>query len=489
MADEDDSLDAGLEALRRRGGNGVMKPPGRIRPASGKNGAGLRKSASVSALPPVPVNVPPEVLRELATDNVQTQLIASLDKDCTAYLKKIEKLEKQLLARNVNISTSSSREAARVAALQHSLDQLQAELDATMRERDALTATVARLSRDKGGPAEALALANEQLGMARAEIATLQLQLAQGAEQLKMEQQAARAADARHDAAAAKAADQIAKLEKQLAEAQQRVQQQDEAVAALSKELEAAHAATAAARAHGAGMEDDLSRAKREADAANLEAVEAKGESSILARRLAGMVERRDDREKKAGKEAADDKDRRKAADAVAAKAASEASSLRGELGGVKGELTREREVVKALMTKLAEASSTNDSAAKAAERAAKTKKAAEKLDKRAAALEAANVELQESNVNLREQLTRAQGMAEKAEADAAARAAGAAEAQARLEARAESLAATAASGDKSSSFGKYQAKVRNLEAEIAQLKSQLSGAGPGTVSKVHLGV
>ena len=65
------------------------------------------------------------------------------------------------------------------------LTELEEQLAASHREREALLATVSRLSREKGSPQEALAQAEAQLASARAEIVDLKAQLAEGGRQLE----------------------------------------------------------------------------------------------------------------------------------------------------------------------------------------------------------------------------------------------------------------------------------------------------------------
>ena len=506
-ADDDGALDASLEALRSKFGRG------RVRPTSGSRG--MRKAASTASLHQVASPPPASAFTKEATDNVQTKLIASLDRDCKEYRKKIAALEKQLELAKGATSSSSTREAA----LQDSLAQLQGELDASLREREALTATVARLSRAKDGPAEALREANEQLAMARAELTTVRQQCAHGAAQLETERLVGREANARADAVEAKAAAQIASLEGSLSEAQRGAQQQARALATLQAEYEQAVGENASVRQQASEHAEEAARAKRAAEAAGLEASEARGESSSLARRLAAMAERRDEKEKKVGKEVSDDKERARAAAAAAAKASGEASGLKQELGAAKVELLKERDLVRNLRAKL-EASKAEASAApkdkleaaiaarlpwmeqvEAAEKSARVaKKAAEaakgraaEAERKAAALEAANAELQAAAAKLHDQILVAQQSVSEARAEADGANARAAEALKGAAAPKEHLAPLSSSGENKSNFGKYQAKVQALEAEIAQLKKELDASprrGPrgGAVSTAAAG-
>ena len=105
-------------------------------------------------------------------------------------------------------------------ALCAQVKRLEQERDAALRERDALTATVARLSREKGTPLEMLAACEEQLAKERTESQMLRAQLAQGESVLQSERKKAAEAAAASDAAIAQHAANAAEMEKQRGEAQ-----------------------------------------------------------------------------------------------------------------------------------------------------------------------------------------------------------------------------------------------------------------------------
>lgn len=183
---DDTALTEGLEALRRRGW--VKVKPGRIRPASsrpavakenvpGPLSSPRRHAAAycvgdVQAKPLVmhklTSGTSPEVLRSMAVDSVQTGLIASLERDCQDYRAQICKLQAAIPAASASQRDQNSSRSQRENALAATVDHLKAELAASHRERDALTATVSRLSREKNTQLTLLAQLEEQLAKERA---------------------------------------------------------------------------------------------------------------------------------------------------------------------------------------------------------------------------------------------------------------------------------------------------------------------------------
>jgi chromosome segregation ATPase len=472
---DDDALEAGIEALRSRTGRKGGGPPMR-RPGSGKV-LGLKKAASTAAL----ICAKPDVsmaaadsshLHQVAVDSVQAGLIASLDRDCRAYRAEIMALQKRLLENEAG--QSSDRELA----LQKRLDAVQEELEAARRDREAMLATVARLKREKGTPMEQLALAEEQIAKERAECEKLRLENAESARQLAEERRAAASAAAAAESAAEAQQCELSRLESCLSEASRAAVQHANVEEGLRAEVAKSKEAADAARTQVTQLEEEIALAKAAAAQSSLEAFEAKGESSAYARRLKGMAERRDEQERRG--ELDEQKKKAEASTAV--------NGLRGELTGLRAENSRANELVRTLRAKLVEATKASsapnpeqEQAAKAKEQeVARARKAAEKHEKRAAQLEAAKSEVQAANVELQAELSRARAAAEEALADADA-------AKARVEmmlrsapavrdAPREQLAPVAANEKARgpSNFGKFQTRVKALEAENATLKAQL---------------
>ena len=489
VTDDDDAIAAGLEALRSRhggGGRGGNTNASRStasnfsrRPGSGKVSALKRATSSAALMTAGAVAVPdttlqPSELKKMAVDSVQTQLIQSLDRDCRAYRAQIEKLTQKL--EDQHLSPPPPPTDA-IKSLEDEVARLRTELEASHREREALVASVGRLSREKSNPMQQLALAEEQLAKARAEREDLKAQLARSEEQLGAAWRAAKDAESDRDAAAARRAQEHLGVEARLAEAEKKRAEHARAETAVRAELAEARGATEEARAKLARTEEELALAQAAAQQATLEAYEAKGESSNLARRLAGMAERKEERDKKA---ALEERNRLKgAAEQAQGALRSEVSGLKSEMSGLRAENTRANDLVKALRAKLLEAANAPQAELASLEKeAAKARKASERAERHAMQLEAANNQLTAENLKLRSAAddAKAEADAAKAKAEVVLATSGA---PAVRDAPKETLAPMGGGAveKQPSNFGKFQAKVKALEEENEQLKAQLVAA------------
>ena len=471
----DDDISASIEALRSKHAAAGSKHSriGGARPGSGKVSS-LRKAASTAALFTAPPALPdPAQLQKTAVDSVQAGLIKSLDRDCRAYRTEITKLQQQLASQG-EAATANVSAAAIHDAYTAQLNELQAQVDAAHTQREDLLATVARLSREKGTPMEQLAETEAQLVKARADATNLRTELDESRRQLAD----ARKSLADADAAAGKQLQRMAQLEHQLNEGRQLQERWSQREATLVAELEATCAAKEEIKRELTTSQEEAHKLQAQVERASLEAAEAKGESSSLARRLAGMAERRDEREKKAGKADAEEAERRKLAEAEAARRAKEATGLRAELGGLKGEVssskaeaTRANELVRTLRQKMQEAAGALKPELEEREKeAAKARKLADKFEKRAMQAEQERSELHAEVLRLRTAIEEARAEVEEARALADEQRRSAAGLRG---APKESLASL---GDKTqSSFGKFQHKITALEAECAKLRAQLA--------------
>lgn len=475
----DDEITAGLEALRSK--HGPISKHGRggaaaaARPGSGKVSA-LRKAASTAALmgaQTAPAMPSASELKKAAVDSVQAGLIASLDRDCRGYRAQIKSLQQQIAT--ITEQSEQEKSSAMHQAYESQLQALQEQLDASHREREALLATVSRLTREtKSTPQEQLATAEAALAQTRAECVHLRAQLEEGAKALE----AARRQTAEADVAAQKHADRCAKLEADLAEARGASARQAEVEAAVRAELAAAHGATEAAKLEALAAAEEAHKAHAQLEKANLEAVEAKGESSSLARKLAGMAERRDELEKH--RKGAEESERKRAAEKAlreAAEARKEASGLKTDLSATKAEATRANELVRTLRAKLVDATNTLRPELDSREvELAKGKKALEKQRERADKAEKLNGEVQAELLRLRASLEEARADADSLRALAES---SRLSAPAVRDAPKESLAPMGGSADGHTAFGKYQKRVGELEAECAALRSQIAQMAP----------
>ena len=466
---DDDEISAGLEALRSKHGP-IKRHGGGHRPGSGKVSA-LRKAAStaalISAAPPAMPSA--SELKKAAVDSVQAGLIASLDRDCRNYRAQIKNLTRQIEAMGVQFEAEKS--GAMQDAYTAKLTELEEQLAASHREREALLATVSRLSREKGSPQEALAQAEAQLASARAEIVDLKAQLAEGGRQLEE----TRKLRAEADAATQSYANRYAALESELAAARAANAKQLEAEKLLRAELSAAHASTDAAKLECAAAVEENHRVHAQLERANLDSVEAKAESSTLARKLAAMAERRDERDRTT--RASEDADKKKAMEKAlkeAAEARKEAQAAKSDLSSSKAEATRANELVRTLRSKLVEATETlRPELDSRDEELAKAKKGGERQRERADKAEKLNGEAQAELLRLRTALEESKSECEGLRAMAES---------ARLSAPAvrdtpkESLVPMSEQGGGQTAFGKYQRKITELEAECSSLRAQLAG-------------
>lgn len=470
-ATDDDEISAGIEALRSK--HGPMKRHGvGARPGSGKVSA-LRKAASTAALlAPAPPAVPSAAeLKKAAVDSVQAGLIASLDRDCRSYRAQIKNLTKQieLMGEQAEAEKSGAMHDAYTAKL----TELEEQLAASHREREALLATVARLSREKGTPQEQLAQTEQQLASARAEVEKLRQQLEEGAKQLDE----ARKQTAQADAATQSYADRYAKLEADLSAARAASARQADAEQLLRTELTAAHAETEAARLEAAAATEESHRMHAQLERAQLDAVEAKGESSSLARKLAAMAERRDERDR--ASRTSEEQEKKKQAEKAlkeAAEARKEAQAAKSDLSATKAEATRANELVRTLRSKLVEATNTLRPELEGREaELAKLKKAVETHRARADRAEKLHAEAQADALRISGDLVEARSECEELRAKASA---ATLSAPAVRDPPKESLAPMA-DGSGQTAFGKYQKKITELEAECASLRSQMANMVP----------
>ena len=414
----------------------------------------------------------PELLKKMAVDSVQSQLIQSLDRDCRSYRAKIKELTAQL--EDQALSPPPPPIDA-LKALQAQVDGLQAELDASKREREQLMQTVGRLSREKSSPAQQLLQAEEDLAKARAEREGLRMQLKHSEEQLAAAWREAKDAQSGREADAAARASSALSVEAKLAEAEKQKGRAQQAEAAVRAELAEAKAAHEEVRQKLQQTADELALAQASAAQANLECYEAKGESTNLARRLAGMAERKEEQHKKAALE--EGAKLKRVAEQAQGALRGEVSGLKSEVSGLRSENSRANDMIKTLRAKLVEAANAPHAELASVEKdAAKMKKLAEKHERQSMQLEIQNNQLTAENLKLRTAADEARAEAEAAKAKASLFTS--ATTPAVRDTPKETLAPMAApEKDKSSQFTKYQARVKALEAEKEELQLQLEAA------------
>ena len=209
-----------------------------------------------------------------------------------AHRKEIQRL--QSLVKNEASANESNEQ--RVAALNESINRLEQERDAALRERDALTATVARLGRREGHTVGDVGCVRGAAAKERTESQMLRAQLAQG----EFAPQSANVRRRRRRRQRVMRRSPVRRMRPRWSterEAQKEAKAAMAEAAALRELRAEANAATEAMKQQAAEWEAATEAARKLAEQ-SARGVEAKGESSSLARRLAGMVERKEEREK-----------------------------------------------------------------------------------------------------------------------------------------------------------------------------------------------
>ncbi len=480
MEHDDETLTSGLEGLRRL--HSKQQQPVSAVPRPG----GLRKAASVAHIPPpssvAAANVAPppsddgDDLRFRATDTVQTGLIASLDKDCRAYRAEIKTLQRKVAELEDEAAANPALTALR--ELTPKLNELRAKAVEWEKERSGLHASISRLRSAEPSAAEALAEAEAELKRYRTqaeaernEMRGKLAQLSRDADAVRVEwATATEAADASQSELKAHHARLVAELRDELAQAVAARKQAEaraaaaeeraveaaslpsgalgaDAVALLRAQLAAAHEASRAAEAGraSAAKADAAARSKLEAAKAAAEAAAAKArEDALSARKRLDDVEGRERR-------------------------------VSGEKLGLRSDLNRANEAVKALRAKVASREAEMGAAGAASKHEAdRDKRAAARAERKAEALEAANSELQAEVQRLRvvADECRADADAERARADAVGESHGA------PSPKKEPKNASPAKG---SHFARLVATQREnvaLKEQLAQLVARLGEAG-----------